>query len=437
MGPVFRSLKNVAWNLPLDAKRPVAREGDIQSWYPYYAGFSEIFARTVLSNSLLPASATVLDPWNGSGTTTYVAEQLGFEALGFDINPVASIVANAKLARPRDAEHVLGLAKRIAKIASSRQPSSQTRSDALVAWLSRSLVAQYRAMEAEILLNLATSRSGIPVRPDHESVPPLASFLLLALMRAARSIARIRAASNPTWIVPEERRHLPRRILAERWLHFVQLMAEDLALRTKITAARVEVRLGDARMLPISNHSIDLVLTSPPYCTRIDYTVSTSFELATLGLSKESEGFKALRQACMGSPIARAGRPAPPPESWPEHLSRLLFAIKNHPSKSSSSYYYKMFRQYFGDCEASLLELRRCLKPAATAVLVVQSSYYKDIYIDLPRIYVEMAQGLGFQSEIVSQAEVKRALVSINSRSRRHRESTRYEESILVIENSP
>ncbi|MDQ0340574.1 tRNA G10 N-methylase Trm11 [Caldalkalibacillus uzonensis] len=44
----------------------------------------------------LPWSATVMDPWNGTGTTTDVAEQMGYFAIGLDINPVMVLIAKGR-----------------------------------------------------------------------------------------------------------------------------------------------------------------------------------------------------------------------------------------------------------------------------------------------------------------------------------------------------
>ena len=41
---------------------------------------------------------TVLDPWNGSGTTTKVGSQYNnINLIGLDINPVMGIIARAQL----------------------------------------------------------------------------------------------------------------------------------------------------------------------------------------------------------------------------------------------------------------------------------------------------------------------------------------------------
>jgi DNA modification methylase len=428
------SLRRIASELPLVAKRRPSREG-IDSWYPYYAGFSESFVRTVLESVPLAEGASVLDPWNGSGTTTRVADQLGFRALGFDLNPVAALVASAKLARPRDAEHVLGLARRV--VESSMVSSAKVlHDDPLAEWLRPSVAGQYRLIEAAILSDLATGRTKLTVTPQSGNLPPLASFLILALMRAARSLAAFRTTTNPTWVSPGNDARGSRPMLGKRWLSTLEKMADELSTHAGSAKSASETHIADARSLPLQDASIDLVLTSPPYCTRIDYVVSTSFELAALGIGRQSPEFDRLRRAGMGTPLARKGVPSAPKRGWPDEVQALLRSIQAHPSKASQSYYYKTYWQYFNDCELALRELHRTLRPGGAAVLVMQSSYYKELRVDLPRLYVAFGRTIGLHGTLISEVEVQRALAQINSRSLRHRAETTYHESVVTLEKA-
>src|SRR4051794_18847070 len=98
-------------------------------------------------------------------------------------------------------------------------------------------------------------------------------------MRAARSLAGVRSSTNPTWIIPSDGASGSRLQLTKRWFDLVGEMAEQLSTEQKKTTGS-EAKLADSRSLPLADESADFVLTSPPYCTRIDYVVSTSFELA-------------------------------------------------------------------------------------------------------------------------------------------------------------
>ncbi len=423
-------------SLPIDAKRKAASRTGIESWYPYYAGYTEEFTRGVLGLVGEGTSLTVLDPWNGSGTTTRVAHEMGHRAIGFDLNPVANLVAAAKIANPEDASNVTGLARRLAETDRIDVASD----DPLIRWMAPSVISQYRSIEARILAELAMSRDGVVARPKDGNVPPLAAFMLLALIRAARDSASLHRGTNPTWTVPGKRRPSPIRTLGRKWLDRLTDMAADLhAAKGGLSAptrAATRISIGDARALALRDSEVDLVVTSPPYCTRIDYVVNSSFELAALGVGTESEEYLELRRAFMGTPLARKGAVPEALAHWPPSLQMLLNGVRTHRSKASSTYYYKTFHQYFLDAETSLKEIHRVMRPGGVAIFVVQTSYYKEICVDLPSLYVDLGEALGFKGQIVGQAPVYRALAQIHPHSLHNRKESQYREAVVALEKA-
>lgn len=64
-------------------KRGRRERTGVHAWHPYYAGYAEQFVADTLSILAEPGDL-VLDPWNGSGTTTrYFAESLRGHATAF------------------------------------------------------------------------------------------------------------------------------------------------------------------------------------------------------------------------------------------------------------------------------------------------------------------------------------------------------------------
>lgn len=426
-------LQASAATLSLDAKR-TGFEGGTDSWYPYYAGYSPGFARNVLSMLALPPGATVLDPWNGAGTTTLVADELGYRAIGFDINPVAALVANARLVRLRDVAHAAGLMESVARAADGAS-FRISRQDALRPWLGSRHIRAYRSIERAVLANLATDAAGHTLQPVREALPPLAAFLLLALMRAAKRFAGVKRGSNPTWTIPSGTPTIDRGNLAEEWSRTVQTMLSDLS-SSESGPASSSVQIADSRALPLPDSSVDFVLTSPPYCTRIDYVVNTAFELAAMQISSESDAYDGLRRLTMGTPLARVTDVCMQAESWPDDIKSLLERIQRHPSKASHSYYYKTYLQYFTDTRRSLSELARVLRAGGGAALVVQSSYYKEIAVDLPRLYLSLAREEGMVGDIVAETTVRRSLSQINARSSKHLSEKSYSEAVVCLEKA-
>lgn len=433
MSMLADAVRKIAAQPSLDPKRTGTERQGTHGWFPYYAGYADSFVEQILQAvSDECGGVRVLDPWNGSGTTSLAAHRLGHVAFGFDINPVLSIVSSAKLAHAEDALHLTGLARRL-----STAPPRVPRPDVpLRAWLAPSTVAQYRGIEHALVEELATTPQGTALHPGRDGLPPLAAFLLLALIRTARTFASMKQGSNPTWIRPSEERRRPGRNFGAKWVEHVSSMARDLKDVGGRGAWNGTLGIADARHLPLDDAAIDFVLTSPPYCTRIDYIVSSSFELAALGVAAGGEEFERLRKASMGTPLSRSQDLPKVPRTWPTAVKDVLSAIREHPSKASHSYYYRTYWQYFADVMKSLSELHRVVRPGGAAVLVVQSSYYKEIQIDLPKLYVACAQSLGFDAEVSSGVEVRRAMSQINPHSRKHRAEKHYREGVVVLERS-
>lgn len=430
-GKIANSIAQVRLNTKLSA----SSDDGLQSWYPYYAGYSEQFAEGIVRAAGSDGTLRILDPWNGSGTTTRAGHALGHQVVGFDINPVTLLVASAKLANPDDVKHIQGLASRFISRPDRVRPSVN---DPLLRWLPTAIVGKYRAIEDQIISELATDENGRAVDSRSETLPPLAAFLLLALLRAAKSLAAVKNSSNPTWkrpsgdILPARSRQF-----SVLWIEALRSMASDLqsARGTDLGGGQqTTLALSTSRSLPVVDDSIDLIVTSPPYCTRIDYFVSSAFEIAALKIDENGQEYRALRQAAMGTNLSRSAAASHIPLTWPDSVKVLLSAIRQHPSKASGTYYLKTYAQYFGDCMQSLSEISRVLRPGGAAALVVQDSYYKDIHVDLPKLYVDCGASIGLVGKVTSSLRVSHALAQINSKSRKHQDHKRYVESVVVLE---
>lgn len=416
--------------VPGGAKRRATKDA-IHKWYPYYAGYSTEFALAILSAAKLPADATVLDPWNGSGTTTLAAAKLGLAGRGFDLNPVAVMVARARLVNAEDAKGVRGFIRSIGE----RQPQHHqpSRLDPLNDWLPSRTAAEFRWLQREIVKNFATPNVQAHPNVADDRFPPLASFLMLSLVRAAKLLVVTRETSNPTVFRRQESKPKPHRqgSLFENWLTSATQMGDDLPLNSSTSKDQC-VSLGDARNMNLARGSVDFVLTSPPYCTRLDYADATRFELAAIQLTTE-DSFTKLRRELMGVPIVRERSRPTVPDSWPESVKQTLVSIREHNSKASDSYYYKTYHQYFSDAMQALNSIRLSLKREATVALVLQDSYYKEIHIDLPNLYVSMGSTCGLRGNIACDTPVRTVLSSINPGTKAYRKNWAYRESVVLL----
>jgi DNA methylase len=370
-----------------------------EGFFPYYAGYPELFARELLHSAKLPQDAVVLDPWNGSGTTTYTATSLGLNSIGIDLNPVMIIVARARLLPPSEADHLRPLAATILSHAHSA-PLALAPDDALLGWFDPATAAFVRGIEQNIRRSLVGSMTKSPDGVHLDRISGTAATLYVALFAACRRLVAPFRSSNPTWLrapkADDPRIAASKAAIARDFGNNVRGMTAalvdkreaDQRLKKLPHPGDCKVSLSDTVAMDLPADSVDFVLTSPPYCTRIDYTAATRIELAVLApLLKTAE--RALGQQMIGSTQVPNGE-IEVDEGWGETCLSFLAALKAHPSKASGGYYYRTHLDYFDKMNRSMQRLAVGLKEGGRAVLVVQDSYYKDIHNDLPKIITEI-----------------------------------------------
>lgn len=388
-------------------KRPQTETVGLADLFPYYAGFSFDWAREKLAD-ISPTGSLVIDPWNGSGTTTLAAQANGFRSIGIDLNPIANVVAQLRT-------HV-GKGASITDPPPSFLPASEE-ADPLCAWFSAETAGRFR--EWAIELGMAPQ--------------PRSSLGLVSLFRVVRRETRNFGSANPTWVKrasnTTEAVEIPVRDVDALLLEDQKFILDRLRQEpsTGIPAAIVR---ASAKSLPVRSGTVDAILTSPPYLTRIDYAVAYSRELAVFGIDIFKE--RSLRAELMGTTLIRPENSEGAQFRSPL-ASSLLTRVEAHPSKASSGYYLKQFKQYLRDLAMSLDEISRVAKNRAIMILVVQDSYYKEIPINLAGICTEEALQRGWELRSVEAFDVNRILTQRNAAAREYPKG-KVVETVITLE---
>ncbi len=408
------------------------------AWYDYYADYSAHFVEDILAHLAIPQTAIVLDPWNGSGTTTQVAEDKGLLAFGYDINPVMIIVARARRLDPDFSINLSGLCNDVIKKAVQHKHRYELNHDPLRTWLSDRSVCVIRNIECAIQsLLLDQAYTPICKLVDYDKVNSLVSAFYTSLFQTVRNLLRPFQASNPTWIKEPKTSTEIADIDADKIFEVfrgyirgtIQLLESRRLKRTNTTNNPI-INVASSMDIPMRDAEATVVISSPPYCTRIDYAVATKPELAVLGYSQEE--VSSLRNRIIGTTTI-FNKDITASISWGETCNSFLSSVYRHGSKASNTYYYRNFLQYFNSMYRSVKEINRVMSSDGICVLVVQDSYYKDIHNDLPQIFVEFAMEFKWKLFIREDYPIDRTMAGINRQAKRYRSSSSAVESVLVF----
>ena len=409
-----------------------------QRLFPYYAGYSKGFTEQLLHSMPLAKGAIILDPWNGSGTTTDIAAALGFNGVGVDLNPVMVVAAKASHVSPNDACSLLPLAQTLIEHAERRTETLDN--DPLCQWLIPSSARYIRQLEAEVSHTLISNGAYVPLttRDALNQLSALGAFFYVALFRITRRLLNEFVPTNPTWVKkpssPQQRKRPPCSIVHQLFLEEVRSLSARL-LHSNVAnpevLSSIAINLGNAEALVHENSSIDTIISSPPYCTRIDYAVATAIELAILRFDEQS--FNQLRRSLMGTSTVQASA-GEVKRSWGPTCASFLKAMQEHSSKASSTYYFKNHFQYFSSLHNSISELARVLKRNGSCFLVIQDSYYKDLHNDVPLIASEMAKNCGLTLRRRADFSSKRTMAGVHPHAKKYVAKRNAIESVLCFE---
>ena len=271
------------------------RTKHVHRLHPYLGKFIpqlvEVFLRKYFQSG-----QTVLDPFAGSGTTLVQANELGINAVGYDVSAFNVLLARAKTKHynlKNVRQEILDILDRTAHSTQATvcQPSLWAISNSSEAVQENSTTGYLERWLAEQALSaLLTYCELIDTYEDKD-------ILKVILSRSARS-ARLTThfdldfpktpQTEPYWCYKHGRECTP----TTSAYQFLKRYSLDTLRRleefaTRQTAASVTVIHGDSRNANIP--PVDGLITSPPYVGLIDYHEQHRYAYALLGLTDCSE----------------------------------------------------------------------------------------------------------------------------------------------------
>lgn len=324
----------------------------------------------------------VLDPMAGSGTVLAVARAKGHVAYGVDLDPLAVLLAKV-WTQTVDAAAVNDAAKRVL----DRALLSMRSRPARAAYPSgsdeetRAFIRFWFDTYARRQLTALSYAIG-KVREDSVRDVLWCGFSRLIITKSAgASLAMDLSHSRPH----KEFDTAPVKPF-NRFLAAVQtVVANCPQLSQGDVGQPAVVSLGDARALPISDASIDLVLTSPPYLNAIDYMRCSKFSLVWMGYNIEE--LRKIRGESVG---AEAASDVALQSDW---VASIIKGLKLTPRLSTRD--NALLARYVWDMGRSLSEVSRVLKDGGRAVYVVGDSTVRGTFVRNSAIVSAVAEQHG------------------------------------------
>lgn len=362
----------------------------------------------------------VLDPMMGSGTTVLEAFLLGRQAIGTDIDPLAVLLSKVKTT-PLAVDRVLELGQAILKeatiaVTERREmleqaldvrwdpptqrfvdywflPETQIELMALLTEIERIAEAKYRAFFTLALSAVIITKSGgVSLALDlAHTRPHRAKIVLDQDGQTILSEADDVAASRQRFVTKN---------LHSALYEFSKRLKTNIAGVANSGKGSVSpfILVGNAQSLPVSDDSIDLIVTSPPYASNaIDYMRAHKFSLVWLGYPVDELGQK--RQEYIGGDALSdvAYEPMPP------RTTQIVREIAAQDPKKAL-----VLHRYYSEMVRVLREMYRVLKPGKAALVVVGSSNLRGVDTETGACLAEIGEMLGFRAPAIGVRNLDR-----------------------------
>ena len=355
----------------------------------------------ILDLLAVPPGTVILDPFCGSGTVLVEALARRCHPIGIDLNPIARLISRAKTTplRPIDLEQTLA-----AILATPLVSKNDHNTNLPEYWFAPSIRHALHTLFQGILKTAPNS---------------FAKTLFLASLT---SITRRCSLADP-FIPPPVKMRVQRFPTAgpryrAAYRRAMSLGVTDVYRLFERTARKNILRLstfphpgtspatvlpGSALAMDLSNESIDVVITSPPYCGAQKYIRTFRLELLLLGYSTQQ--IASLEKSSLGTEKAIWTDPSPSP-ALTQKQSQLIHRINaRNPTRA------QMLQLYLHGLHQFSTELYRVMKPSSNAFITFGTSHFSGIPVDLGAIFSELIEPSGFALEAMFTDRIRSRLM--------------------------
>lgn len=392
------------------------------AFHEYKGRYYPQLAKSLLNYAGVQKGDTLFDPFCGSGTGLVESFLQGLNAFGTDINPIAYLIAKSKI--------------RSFFIEIQELEDLRHRYDAFLKQVDLNTPVSYQdKVDFEYLTHWFPMENLKKVlflmEQIEQEVNPDVNLLLKVTLS---NILKEYSYQDPTQLRIRRRKDEPKTNLLECFLFNleknIKILKNFNSLNIDKQSIKIENYLCDIKDLqngtPIQDHSIDVVVTSPPYLTALPYIDTDRISLFALGLAKDKSEFRQLERIMIGTreitPKERQAIETEMIASFETHLlptpvSKMIEKIYTLNEQSEVGFRRKNMAalafKYFVDMQLAMKQVFRVLKKGKYAFFIVGNNRTTagEELIDIPTddFIVLIGQQVGFTFEQKMSLDVQKS----------------------------
>lgn len=233
-----------------------------------------------------------------------------------------------------------------------------------------------------------------------------AIFIKAIILLSVRQLASITKSKNPTWLKfggISSGKDLEE-IIGESLTRFDQYYSyhyEAECIKTKGYCIFTNQNAAEIR-LP---QKADIILTSPPYCNRLDYIVQygpENYFLSALGNSSPEKDLIGTTKVRNYETLEKDFKFL---TNKSKYANRLLNKIKNSRKADDPGYYLKYYTHYFAVLFQTITNVLDNLAPTGKMYIVTQDNTHRGQLVEIDRLLRELLKEKGWKSKEIKRWE--------------------------------
>jgi len=389
------------------------------NWFPYKEGFSYQMVKMFIRD-YPKKKGKLLDPFAGCGTALFAANEMGFDSLGIELLPIGEFVLNTRIAANKvNLKNLRESVRTLRNLDFSRLPI-----DTKTNYKHIPITLKAFPRQTERKLNAFSRYVEDKVKNQNiRQILKFSCFSILEKISYTRKDGQYlrwdsKAGKSTTAFSKGNISTFEHALFSALDRILLDLESSDLFFgRPNFDSANMQLQTTSClELMPkLPSAYYDLIITSPPYCNRYDYTRTYALELAFLGI--DAEEIKKLRQSLLSCTVENKDKEAFLRETCHankqlqlltdaitafnsnkalQEVLAILLAYKND-NKLNNPGIYRLVRNYFYEHAFAVFQMARLLKPGGRVYYVNDNVRYAGETIPVDLILSEFARNAGLE----------------------------------------
>lgn len=390
-------------------------------WFHYREGFSKQLVEYILEKCRIKSGDTLLDPFAGTGAAPFVAaSHESVHGIAIELMPVGAFFIKCRNSfSTLSSDQLISFAKKTLNSRNEWLKSNCT-------WNFHHLNITKDAFPADSEKELCQYKTWIEEQRDenYKLFLDFVSFSILEKFSYTRKDGQYLRWDyrSPRFADKDKKTTFDKGEIysfIDALNNKLEHIISDLSVReglfedaAKLNSNTIKILQGSAlnKIDEIPDNSIDIVITSPPYCNRYDYTRTYALELAYLGVSEDA--IRELRQTLLTCTVENK----PKHFEWldsglkkridnvfrsQECLAHIIDFLADEAEKGTlnNKGIKTMVEGYFYDSTVHLAQVSKKLKSGAYYVMVNDNVRYNGLAVPVDLLLSEIASHFGLVTE--------------------------------------